>query len=120
MEEDTLLNRIKAAYTAGAEPPPLTTQSRNPAPASFASSPPPGAGTPCSPAPLASSVSIAAEDYEAEWEPPVGPKTTRDRLLLAGLLVFDMTVLAFVVVMLFRRNPGVWARDLAQTQILPT
>ena len=96
MEEDTLLNRIKAAYTAEADPPPPTTQSRHPAPASFASSPPPGAGTPCSPAPFAfaPSVSSASEDYEAEWEPPVGPKTTLDRLLLAGLLVF-------VVVMLF-------------------
>ena len=94
MEEDTLLNRIKAAYIAGAEPPPPT-PSRDPTPASFASSPPPGAGTPCSPAPLvASSVSIASEDYEAEWEPPVGPMTALDRLLLAGLLVF-------VVVMLF-------------------
>lgn len=97
-EEDTLATRIKQAY-AGAEPPPLT-PSRNTASASFASSPPPGAGTPCSPAPLAPSVSIASEDYEAEWEPPVGPKTALDRLLLAGLLVFDMTVLAFVVVML--------------------
>lgn len=99
-EEDTLATRIKQAY-AGAEPPPLT-PSRNTASASFASSPPPGAGTPCSPAPFAfaPSVSIASEDYEAEWEPPVGPKTALDRLLLAGLLVFDMTVLAFVVVML--------------------
>jgi hypothetical protein len=103
VEEDTLPNRIKAAYTAGAEPPPPTTQSRHPAPASFASSPPPGAGIPCSPAPLASSassVSIASEDYEADWEPPVGPMTALDRLLLAGLLAFDMAVLAFVVVML--------------------
>lgn len=98
MEEDTLLNRIKAAYTAGAEPPPPTTQSRNPAPASFASSPPPGAGTPCSPAPfVASSVSIASEDYEAEWEPPVGPMTRLDRLLLAGLLVFVVVMLLFVI-----------------------
>jgi hypothetical protein len=93
MEEGTLLDRIKAACAAEAE--------RNPDPASFASSPPPGAGIPCSPAPLvAPSVSIASEDYEAEWEPPVGPMTALDRLLLAGLLVFDMAALAFVVVML--------------------
>lgn len=94
-EEDTLATRIKRAY-AGAEPPPLT-PSRNTAPASFASSPPPGAGTPCSPAPFAPSVSIASEDYEAEWEPPVGPKTTLDRLLLAWLLVFVVVMLLFVI-----------------------
>jgi len=97
MEEDTLPNRIKAAYTAGPEPPPPNTPSRHPAPASFASSPPPGAGTPCSPAPFAPSVSIASEDYEAEWEPPVGPKTALDRLLLAGLLVFVVVMLLFVI-----------------------
>jgi hypothetical protein len=100
VEEDTLLNRIKAAYAAGAESPPPTTPSRHPTPASFASSPPPGAGIPCSPAPFAPSVSIASEDYEAEWEPPVGPVTALDRLLLAGPLVFDIAVLAFVVAVL--------------------